>query len=322
MDTRRLSTAESRLANRYEVLNDGLSSVVVLHKASKQRKLLYKIELTRVPGEERKWALIDYINEYKGLHLLPCMVKLGESFRDANVFYVAQEGVKFVTLRDELAASVNANVALAEESIRAWLCQILLALQALHTRNVVHGAVTLNNVFVVGRNDSVRLGPTNDFLQMHKDPASVTHQISTFRTAKNGSATSRGGGGGVSATSGVGGVSEQFKTAHDSMECLHHLAPEMFNAGGDVENANDVWALGILAYKLAAHVAPFQGHTPVHAVMSIHRSDPDWQLLLDRGYSPEFVDVVREMLTKDPTNRSTCRHLLNMDYFPASMNFE
>ena len=309
MDTRRLSTAESRLTNRYETLQDGLSSVIVLHKASKQRKLLYKIDLSNVPGEERKWAVIDYINEYKGLHLMPCMVKLGESFRDANAFYVVQEDVKFVTLRDELAASIDANVPLSEESIRAWLCQVLLALRALHMRKIVHGAVTLENVFIVGRNDSVRLGPTNEFLQMHKNPGCVTHQISTFKTAKSGSATTRD-------------VSDQFKTAHDSMECLDHLAPEMFNAAGDVDYPNDIWALGILAFKLAARVAPFKGHTPVHAVMSIHRSEPNWELITNNGYSQQFVDVVKEMLIKDPANRSTCRHLLNMEYFPADMNFE
>ena len=191
------------------------------------------------------------------------------------------------------------------------MCQILLSLQALHMRKVVHGAVMLSNVFLTGKNDNVRLGPTNDFLQLYKDPNTANHQISTFKTA-NGMETM------CERTNANGG---KFKTAQEGMECLEHLAPEMFNATGEVNYSNDIWALGVFAYKLATYEAPFVGNTPVHVVMSIQKNEPDWELLSSKGYSQEFVSVVKEMLVKDPNNRATCRHLLNMDYFPAAMNF-
>ena len=110
MDTRRLSTADTRLASKYDILEDHGSYLIANQKQTNARKLLYVIDLCDVKSEERKWAVIDYINEYKGLHLLPCMVRLGESFRDQDVFYVVQDVIKYGTVRDECLDSANNKV--------------------------------------------------------------------------------------------------------------------------------------------------------------------------------------------------------------------
>ena len=302
MDTRRISTADTRLANNYDVIEDRKERLLVEHRATQVRKLLYRIDLHAVMGEERKWAVIDYLNEYKGVHLLPCMTSLGESFRDGKTFYVAQNLTDDMTLRTELLTSQRSGVALEEDSVREWVRQILMALQSLHLRKVVHGAVTLENVFIVGSGEQVRLGPTDEFLRMTRSARDLQQRISSVRNPRTTTPTSRD-------------VTSQFTQYEQSMECLEHLAPESFNATGTLDPSNDVWALGVMTYKLTTGQAPFHGHTPVSFAQAIQRRDPDWSRLEGRGYSSELVRIIRGMLQKEPAERTSIEHLLNMRYF-------
>lgn len=307
MDTRRISTADTRLANNYDVIDDRKERMIVTQRSTNARKMLFRIDLRSVMGEERKWAVIDYINEYKGIHLLPCMTSLGESFRDGNAFYVAHALTDDVTLRQELMTSQSKGVQLDEESIRTWMRQILMALCSLHVRKVVHGAVTSSNVFVVGSNDQVRLGPSDEFLRMTRSAHDLQQQISSVRNPRTVTPTSRD-------------VTSQFRENEESMECLEHLAPESFNATGNVDPSNDIWALGVMTYKLTTGNAPFSGQTPVHFAQAIQKQDPDWRAMQRRGYSDKLIAIVKNMLQKEPAKRMTAQHLLNHQYFRDVIN--
>ena len=107
----------------------------------------------------------------------------------------------------------------------------------------------------------------------------------------------------------------QFTQYEQSMGCLEHLAPESFNATGTLDPSNDVWALGVMTYKLTTGQAPFHGQTPVSFAQAIQRRDPDWSRLEGRGYSSELVRIIRGMLQKEPAERTSIEHLLNMRYF-------
>ena len=302
----RASVLES-LESRFEILEDRKTQVLVKEHGCGGNKLLYRIHLGDVKREERKWEIVKFLSQYKGLHLLPCMVTLRHSFVTGSDFYIAQEPISHGNLRGEVESFLTSHKVIREEKIKLWICQLLLALRALHLRKLVHGAVIAENVFMCKNRDTIRLGPTSEFLSLYKHPNKIRYQLDTFKTAK--------------ANIARGTTTDKFVTAMSGLESLEHIAPEMLNPTGAVNYSNDIWAAGILAFKMATLKAPFEGHTPVHIVVAIEKTKPDYEEILRRGYSPAFIDIVKQMLIKDPKQRPSADDLLALEFFPAGMCF-
>jgi serine/threonine protein kinase len=299
-------SAISFLPENFEFVQDLGSRFIVRDSNDGTEKLVYRIDLNGVKREERRLEIIDYINEYKGVHLLPCMVELGESFDDEWVYYLVQETFQYGSLHNEYQTIRRTGAIIGENMLKSWMCQILLALQGLHRRKMIHGAVYAENVYLCANKDNVRLGPTDEFLHLYENPQSLYKHISSFKTAR--ATDSRGG-------------SERFVTAVSGLDGLEYIAPEMFNPTGEIAPTNDIWGLGTMMYKLATGKAPFSGNTPVAVVMSIERTTPDFNVFLQKGYTREFIDIISKMLEKDDNKRLTASDLLTSGYFPETNSF-
>ncbi|MFC4067685.1 serine/threonine-protein kinase [Actinoplanes subglobosus] len=80
-----------------------------------------------------------------------------------------------------------------------------------------------------------------------------------------------------------------------------YLAPERLT-GGAIEPASDVYALGVMLYRLLAGVAPWSVETTTQMLKAHVYQEPD-TLGGQPGVPPEVIDMVTWCLAKDPAAR-------------------
>jgi len=83
-----------------------------------------------------------------------------------------------------------------------------------------------------------------------------------------------------------------------------YLAPEILSTalGGVYGASSDWWAVGILLYELLHGVTPFVARSPNAIYDKIMRSNIEFA----SGISPEAQDIIKQLCTKDPTQRLCC----------------
>lgn len=114
------------------------------------------------------------------------------------------------------------------------------------------------------------------------------------------------------------GVSEMFDKPNNmrtskSAGSPAFLAPELCVAKhGDVDGkAADIWSMGVSLYCLRYGRIPFEAHVIVEMYDAI-RND---EVKLPPDEDPEFVDLMRRLLEKDPEKRITMNELRVSDPF-------
>lgn len=96
-----------------------------------------------------------------------------------------------------------------------------------------------------------------------------------------------------------------------------YLAPEVLNRSGH-GRAVDWWSLGALLYEMLTGLPPFYSRDRNLLFDKIRKGDLDYPPYL----SPEAVDILKKLLTRDPTRRLGCGpgdalELKNHPYFKA-----
>ncbi|KAK6584576.1 hypothetical protein PZA11_002800 [Diplocarpon coronariae] len=108
------------------------------------------------------------------------------------------------------------------------------------------------------------------------------------------------------------GVSEMFEKASDMMTAKAagspaFLPPELCvtNHGDISGKAADIWSMGVSLYCLRFGCIPFERSGVLELYESIRNDQPD----IEAENEPEFCDLMRKMLEKDPKKRVTMANL-------------
>ena len=160
----------------------------------------------------------------------------------------------------------------SEEDARAIMCQILEALQHIHESGLVHRDVKLENVLL----------PTAEH--------HTSIKIADF------------------------GLSARWTRGAPKLQrCCGtpaFVAPEILRIDREYDNKVDVWSAGVILYNLLSGFPPFWGDNLPQVLDSIRLhepefTDPAWHLV-----TPAGKDLIRGMLSKDPSSRPSVEEVL------------
>lgn len=92
-----------------------------------------------------------------------------------------------------------------------------------------------------------------------------------------------------------------------------YIAPEVIL--GSYDEKCDIWSIGVLMYMILCGAPPFNGKSRKDIMEKIKKgkyafSSPIWSVI-----SSEAKDLITQMLTLDPSQRPSCREVLNHAWF-------
>lgn len=90
-----------------------------------------------------------------------------------------------------------------------------------------------------------------------------------------------------------------------SAKWADYLAPEQISHPGIFSPAADIYALGCTLYYAVTGKVPFPGHTLAEKTEGHLHSLPVHPRLLNPGLGDEFVDLIADMMAKDPRERTS-----------------
>ena len=105
-------------------------------------------------------------------------------------------------------------------------------------------------------------------------------------------------------------------TAGQFLGSPSYMSPEQV-VGGEVTARSDLYALSVVAYEMLTGDKPFPGENITTVVYKVVHSDPVPPHELNAELPPEYDDVFRKALAKDPTDR-----FQSFSHFVAGLNLK
>ncbi|CAF2386909.1 unnamed protein product [Rotaria sp. Silwood2] len=261
-----------------EVLGDGRFSAVFecRDKATGIQLALKIIDKTRCKGYE---YLIE--NELSILRRVkhPNIIKLVEEFQNELKYFLVFE---YVSNGDLLKAVTTMNK-YSEHDVALMLSQIASALKYLHSLQIVHRDIKLENVLMANYPDQ-----------------SVTLKLADFGFALC--------------------LTDHTHTVAARSDNLcgtpMYLAPEVIQ-NRDYRIENDMWSLGVIAFTLLSGMAPFDGDNDDDIMSNVTNKPIDFSLL--PKISADCREALMSMLERDPTKRISASELLQHPWIKSEI---
>ena len=199
----------------------------------------------------------------------PHICTVHEIGKHENQAYMVMEYLEGQTLKHRIADGL-----LPFDRVLELGIQITDALDATHSKGIIHRDVKPGNIFVTQRGDAKLL----DF-----GLAKLVSPI--LQSAASGGETAP-----VSTASGF------------LIGTVEYMAPEQLQ-GGSVDQRTDIFALGMVLYEMATGRHPFVGRTPTSTIANILKDDPGPITQRDAVAPKELERIVHRCLRKSPLER-------------------
>ena len=239
------------------------------------------------------------------------------TFQSKKFLYMVMEYMK----GGDFSSLLETVGAFDEETAKFYIAQIVLALEYLHAKGVIHRDLKPDNILIdgEGRIKLTDFGLSEDGLMKVK---ATVHdkgvQESTESTKAETSEESK------AATSSSNVIvkkkksdSKETKSGGESsltdpsdkkqnrvLGTCHYMAPEVIE--GQTNTASlDYWSLGVIVYEFLTGALPFQAPTPLEVFQRIKARDIKYPTI-GRGedeMSPEAHDFIDRLLVSDPIER-------------------
>ena len=202
------------------------------------------------------------------------------------------EGTAFLVMEHvdgETLASRLSRGPLALHTALAIAAQVADALDAAHSRGIVHRDIKPGNIMLVGGRGS---GGTPHV------------KLLDFGLARETGALTAPTGESLAPT-----MSRALTGEGTLLGTLHYMSPEQIE-GADVDARSDIFSFGVVLYELVTGTKPFQGRTPASVAGAILKDEPP-AVAAAQPLAPAGLEwVVRRCLAKDPNDRwQTARDL-------------
>ncbi|CAI7901860.1 unnamed protein product, partial [Closterium sp. NIES-53] len=193
--------------------------------------------------------------------------------RSSRAFCIVMEYCRKGELCQHLKKRSNMAMMIPEDTILNWFVQLVLALEYLHHKNILHRDVKAENVFLRSRHDT----PLGN---------AATVQLGDF------------------------GISRMLE-AHEAVARSFvgtplYMSPELIR-NEPYDHKSDIWALGCILYEMMCFTKPFPATSIRDLVLRVLKSNyrPPPHI-----YSPELCFLLTKMLSKDASRRPTAADIL------------
>ncbi|KAJ6463370.1 kinase-like domain-containing protein, partial [Mycena sanguinolenta] len=231
------------------------------------------------------------------------LISLVASWTDKDHFYILTPWYE----GKDLSATLVNGTKFAPDRVKNYMAQLLLAVEALHSLNVIHRDLKPANIFVTKEGNVVLgdFGFSKRFRTTFMKGAEEEPPEASFEVDPD-------------ATSGsflVLTFEDLTCTTSDSTGTLHWMSPAQ-HAGTEYSFDADMWALGLLMFRMLTGRLPFNGDD-ANDVDTIHvtYATEEVEFRPEDGVDPCAQDLIRGLLNKDPHQRTALAEAKTRPYF-------
>lgn len=94
----------------------------------------------------------------------------------------------------------------------------------------------------------------------------------------------------------------------------YYVAPEVI-MGREYDEKVDVWSSGVILYAMLAGFPPFYGESAPEIFESVLRANLRFPSLIFSSVSAPAKDLLRKMISRDPSNRISAHQALRQSSF-------
>ncbi|KAI0051922.1 kinase-like protein [Auriscalpium vulgare] len=300
------STATSPTLNDFTILKHlghGAFGTVYLTKPTCMNKLCAVKVLNKVSAEAEGTERQIY-EEAKVLRTVTgasFLMGIHASFHDAANFYLIMDYCP-----SNLLATYRKNRNIPIDHIRFWACELAVGIKALHSLNIVHRDLKLENILLRpdGHIAIADFGLSKILHEPAPAPAAapVTHRTPAGKIIAPLKRTKAGG----------RIVAELKKaTAKGRVGTRNYMAPEIW-AKKPYSYSVDWFAFGVILYMLQYHKFPWGGNDEEveSGILSKHPVFPEGV-----KFDKDCADITRHLLVKNPAHRASFEEVKASQFF-------
>jgi len=183
---------------------------------------------------------------------------------------VLEDGSPFIVMEllrgRDLEAELSARGRLPIREAVGYVLQAASAIAEAHTLGIIHRDLKPNNLFIVDPSGLPQLKVLDFGLSKIASDLSLTRTTAQIGTPM-------------------------------------YMSPEQFRSGKDIDCRSDIWALGVILYRLLALRAPFVGENRTDLMVAISSQSPPELRQLAPNVPPALAAIVMRALSKDRANR-------------------